>query len=256
VGALALTRPGFAVAVPLVGLAALLRHGPLLGRLTRVAVTAAAAAVLLVPWLAFTASATGSPVLSSFAAGWNLLIAAHGEGAHRTGGQVFEDPAYVRDFTSVQKLAPPVRRFAEVRDSHPHYLLRADRRLRRIALRLYRHRLRTEPLTVLGEIGFRAYALWRIHTDWFQPGNALALLVLRVVDWLTLLLAVVGAAVSFRARPPAAAFAIFLLVYTAEIALQHTEARYSVPLRGLLLLLAAAGLVRLADAVRARRAPA
>jgi 4-amino-4-deoxy-L-arabinose transferase-like glycosyltransferase len=72
---LTLVRAVFVFTVPLVVVAALLQRG------TRVRGAAAAlgcAAVLLVPWLAWTNHTTGRAVFANWGQGYNLLVAAHG----------------------------------------------------------------------------------------------------------------------------------------------------------------------------------
>ena len=241
--ALTLTRPLFALAVPLVVLAALLV------RSWRGAVACAAAcAVLLGPWLAWEGDTAGKVTVASFGEGWNLLIAAHGEGYHHTAVQIENEPSYRRDFTSVQRFAPSAAQLRDDPEAHPHYLARADGEQRRLAKALYGKRLRHEPLTVLGEIGYRAYFLWMAHEDWVQPHGFVW--ILRAADWLTLLLAAVGAAVAIRLGGSGRALALFLLVFTLVNALHHVEARYAMPVRGLYV--AFVGLAALALLDRAR----
>src|SRR5207244_3162909 len=60
---------------------------------------AAATALLLGPWLGWTAAAAGKPVLASFGEGWNLLLAAHVEGP-RTTAEVEYSKDYSREFNS------------------------------------------------------------------------------------------------------------------------------------------------------------
>ncbi|HEX6700359.1 MAG TPA: glycosyltransferase family 39 protein [Gaiellaceae bacterium] len=224
--ALTLTRPLFVLAVPLVVI------GALVARSWRGAVACAAAcALLLGPWLAWEANATGRVTVSSFGEGWNLLIAAHGEGYGRTAVEVENDPAYQRDFSSVHRFAPPAAELRRDPKAHPHYLARADAEQRRLARALYGKRLRHEPLTVLAEIAYRGYFLWMAHEDWVQPRGVVWLL--RALDWVTLLLAVIGAAYAFRLGGAGRALALFLLLFTAVNALHHVEARYAMPVRGL-----------------------
>ena len=115
---------------------------------------------------------------------------------------------------------------------------------RRLALKLYRSRLRDEPLTVLGEIGYRAYFLWMVHEDWIQPSWLVPLL--KVADWLLLSLAVVGIALGLRRDGATRAFALFLLAFTTLNALHHVEARYAIPVRSLYLAFVALGLASVA----------
>ena len=69
------------------------------------------------------------------------------------------------------------------------------------------------------------------HEDWVQPHGLVWLL--RAVDWLTLLLAAIGAALAIRLRGAGRALALFLLLFTLVNALHHVEARYAMPVRGL-----------------------
>jgi 4-amino-4-deoxy-L-arabinose transferase-like glycosyltransferase len=238
--ALTLTRPLFLFAIPLGILAALVRSGPPRSRLAAGTATAVCAAVLLAPWLAWTHAATGRFAVSSFGEGWNLLIAAHGEGLHRTAVQVENDPSYARDFASVHRFAPPVAELLRDPNAHPRYLARAESEQRRLALKLYRSRLQHEPLTVLGEIGYRAYFLWMVHEDWIQPSWLVPLL--KVADWLALALAGLGIALGLRRDGATRALALFLLTFTALNALHHVEARYAIPVRSLYLAFVALGM--------------
>jgi len=242
--ALTLTRPLFLFAIPLGIVAALVRSGPPRSRIAAATATAVCAGVLLAPWLAWTHAATGRFAVSSFGEGWNLLIAAHGEGLHRTAVQVENDPSYARDFASVHRFAPPVAALLRDPNAHPHYLVRAESEQRRLALKLYRSRLRDEPFTVLGEIGYRAYFLWMVHEDWIQPSWLLPLL--KVADWLVLALAAVGIALGLRRDGATRALALFLLAFTVLNALHHVEARYAIPVRSLYLAFVALGLASVA----------
>jgi 4-amino-4-deoxy-L-arabinose transferase-like glycosyltransferase len=238
--ALTLTRPLFLFAIPLGILAALVRSGLPRSRLAAGTATAVCAAVLLAPWLAWTHAATGRFAVSSFGEGWNLLIAAHGEGLHRTAVRVENDPSYARDFASVHRFAPPVAELLRDPNAHPRYLARAESEQRRLALKLYRSRLQHEPLTVLGEIGYRAYFLWMVHEDWIQPSWLVPLL--KVADWLALALAGLGIVLGLRRDGATRALALFLLTFTALNALHHVEARYAIPVRSLYLAFVALGL--------------
>jgi 4-amino-4-deoxy-L-arabinose transferase-like glycosyltransferase len=241
--ALALTRPLFVLAVPLVLLAALVRTRR--GALT----CAAACALLLGPWLAWEGDVAGKVTMSSFGEGWNLLIAAHGEGLHRTAVEVERSRDYVHDFRSVHRFAPSATALASDPEAHPHYLARADDEQLRLAEHLYRKRLRHEPLDVVGEIAYRGYFLWMAHEDWAQPGWLLPLL--RAADWLALALAAVGAALAIRVGGAARALALFLILFTLVNALHHVEARYAMPMRGLYAAFIAVALLALVRRARA-----
>jgi 4-amino-4-deoxy-L-arabinose transferase-like glycosyltransferase len=244
VAALTLTRPLFALAIPLVVLAAIAT------RAWRGTLALAAATLLLLgPWLGWTDAATGKPVLASFGEGWNLLLAAHGEGP-RTTAEVEYSKDYSREFNSVHRFAPSARALRTDPDAHPRYLVRADSEQRRIAWHVYGRRLRHEPLTVVGEVLYRAAFLWSAHRDWHQPAGGLRLLALELVSWITIAVAAAGVLLALRRRGPARDLAIFLLVFTLVNAIHHVEARYSVPVRGVELAFAALAL----GALRPRRA--
>ena len=240
--ALTLTRPLFALAIPLLALAAV-------RRLRLLAALLAACALLLAPWLGWTAAATGRPALSSFGEGWNLLLAAHGEGLHHTAVQVERSASYRRDFFSVHRFAPSAEELRTDPDAHPRYLVKADSEQRRLAKTQYLHRLGHEPWQVVWEAVYRSYFLWEAHEDWVQPGWLLPFL--RALDWLSLALAAAGAWVAWRAGGAARALAVFLLVFTVVNGLHHVEARYAMPVRGLYLAFAALALFHL----WARRSP-
>jgi 4-amino-4-deoxy-L-arabinose transferase-like glycosyltransferase len=247
--ALTLTRPLFSLAIPLLVLAALLVRGR---RVAMLGAVVAGSALLLSPWLGWTAAATGRPALTSFGEGWNLLLAAHGEGLHHTAVQVERSPSYRRDFFSVHRFAPTAATLRSDPDAHPRYLAKADGEQRRLATDLYRHRLGADPLRVLGEIGYRSYFIWEAHEDWVQPSWLLPLL--RALDWLAMALAAVGAALALRDGGAARPLAIFLLVFTLANGLHHVEARYGMPVRGLYLGFAALALSALAGkALRQQR---
>jgi 4-amino-4-deoxy-L-arabinose transferase-like glycosyltransferase len=244
--ALTLTRPLFLFALPLAAIA-------LLARRDRRAVLAlvAAAGVLLTPWLAWTTAATGRPALQSFGEGWNLLLAAHGEGLARTAVEVETSPGFVRDFDSVHAFAPTAAALRRDPDAHARYLARADAHQRGLALDLYGRRLEHEPLQVLGEVAYRGYFLWMAHEDWRQP-SGLALAGLRMLDWLTLALVTIGCALAVRSRGAASALAVFLVVFTVTNAIHHVEARYAMPVRELALGYAALALAPVAARLRWR----
>jgi 4-amino-4-deoxy-L-arabinose transferase-like glycosyltransferase len=246
VAALTLTRPLFVLAVPLVVLAALAT------RYRRGALTCAAACVLVLgPWVGWEKDVTGAFTVSSFGEGWNLLIAAHGEGYGDTAVEVQRSRAYLHDFLSVHRLAPSAGQLRTDPEAHPRYLARADADQRRLARALYGKRLRHEPLTVLGEIAYRGYFLWMVHEDWVQPRGLVWLL--RAADWLTLLLAAAGAVLAIRLGGAGRALAVFLLLFTAVNALHHVEARYAMPVRGLETAFVGLAGLALVDRLRAPR---
>jgi 4-amino-4-deoxy-L-arabinose transferase-like glycosyltransferase len=234
--ALTLTRPLFALAIPLLAVAALPRPRLLAALL-------AGFLLLLAPWLGWTAAATGRPTLSSFGEGWNLLLAAHGEGLHHTAVQVERSASYRRDFDSVHRFAPTAQELRTEPDAHPRYLVTADSEQRRLATNLYLDRLRHEPWQVAWEVIYRSYFLWEAHEDWVQPGWLLPFL--RALDWVSLALAVAGGWLALRAGGAARALGIFLLVFTFVNGVHHVEARYAMPVRGLYLAFATLALFQL-----------
>ncbi len=231
-GALTMVRPVFALTIPLIAVAALCAMG---GRRRLLAAGAALAAglVLVAPWIARNAAVSGKAALAGYGPGWNLLIAAHGEGYGHTLTWVYAQPRYQRDFTAVQKLAPTPSQLRTDRNAYARYLVRADAEQRSKAVHLYVKRLGESPGQVLWEVAYRGYALWMAHTEWSQP--AAFKLLQRLVDWALLLLA--GAAVVLELSRGGAgrALAVFLVLYTLVSALGHVEPRYTVPLRGLYL---------------------
>jgi hypothetical protein len=246
VGAVTLVRAVFVVAVPLLVLAALLR-----GRLRAGAAATAAAAVLLVPWLAWTSHVLGKPVLASYGEGFNLLVAAHGEGHGRSFQTVITDPAFLADFRAGHRFAPTAERIRADATAHPRYVERVDSEQRLRARELFTDRLRDEPLQLAWEAAYRAWFLWNAHLDWRQPGGA-ALLALQALDWLVLVLAAAGGIVALRRGGAGAALVLLLLAYTVVIATHHVEARFAMPLRGLLLLLVALALTSIGTSARSQ----
>lgn len=242
--ALTLVRAVFVIAVGLVVLGALLRSASTRERLRAAAAAGAAGAALLVPWLAWTASVTGSPVLANWGEGYNVLVAAHGEGLGRTQTEVSEDPAFLADYTPVRRWSPTRDELLMDPEAHPRYLQRADETLRQRALERYRERLRDEPHEVVWETTYRAYFLWNAHEDWLQP-DGLPLVLMRAVDWVTIVLAAIGAGIALRRGGPGSAAVVLLLAYTAVLATHHVEARFAMPLRGVLLALAALAVLEL-----------
>ena len=248
--ALTLVRPVFMIAVPLAALAALLRPPQ---RLRGALAAALAAALLLVPWLAWTNHVSGKPVLSNWGEGFNLLLAAHGEGLGHEAAEIESEPAFRADFASPRRTAPTTKQLLHDPYAHPRYLERADAQLRTRARSLYWHRLKHDPLEVAWENAYRNYFLWTAHHDWYQPHGA-ALLALQALDWILLALAGAGAVLALRGRGAAAAVAVFLVVYSVTLSTHHVEARFSMPLRGFFLAYAGYAFIRAVARFRARRA--
>ena len=200
-------------------------------RLAAAGAATAAAAVLLVPWVAWTWSVADEPLLASYGEGYNLLLAAHGEGLEKTQTDVLADSAFVRDVEASHESAPGA---AAARRPESASALRRPRGPddARRALDEYGERLSSEPLQVAWEVVYRAFFLWNAHEDWYQP-DGVALLGLRMIDWLFLVAAVVGAGIALvRGPAPARAVVVFVLVYTLAMATHHVEARFAMPLRG------------------------
>jgi hypothetical protein len=229
-GALTLTRVVFVLVPVLLVVAALVAPGR---RWHAAGAAAASAAALLVPWVVWTWSVAERPLLASYGQGYNLLLAAHGEGLDKTQTEVLADPAFVRDVEAAHETAPGASALLTDPTAHPRYVARADREMRERALQEYGDRLSAEPLQVAWETVYRAFFLWNAHEDWYQP-DGLALLALRVIDWLFLVAAVVGAGIALARGPaaPARALVVFALVYTIAMATHHVEARFAMPLRG------------------------
>lgn len=250
-GCLTLVRPVFALAIPLVAVGALCGMGP--GRRRRLLAAGAALGaglVLVVPWVARNAAVSGKVTLAGYGPGWNLLIAAHGEGHGRTLTWVYAQPSYQRDFAAVQKLAPTPAHLRADRNAYARYLVRADSLQRSEALHLYVKRLGENPGQVLWEVAYRAYALWMAHTEWSQP--AAIKLLQRLVDWALLLLACAAVVLELRRGGAGRAFAVFLVLYTVVSALGHVEPRYTVPMRGLYLVFAVSAAAALVNSIRQR----
>ena len=197
-GSLTLVRAVFVFTVPLVIAAALLQRG---ARLRGAVAALACAALLLVPWLAWTNHTTGRAVFANWGQGYNLLVAAHGEGFGRTqtrglrGSGVHARPRAAASIRAVARAAAPRP------EAHPRYLARADAEVRSRAVEVYRDRLGDEPLQVLWENVYRAFFLWQAHEDWYQPSGA-ALVVLQAFDMLVLALALVGLVLALRRGGP------------------------------------------------------
>jgi 4-amino-4-deoxy-L-arabinose transferase-like glycosyltransferase len=240
--ALTLVRPVFVIVVPLAALAALLRP-PQRIRAALAAVLAAGA--LLVPWLAWTNHVSGRPVLSNWGEGFNLLLAAHGEGLGHEAAEIESEHSFAAEIAAARRTAPTTRALLTDPYAHPRYLLRADTRLRTRARSLYWQRVKHEPLEVLWENVYRNYFLWTAHHDWYQP-HGVRLVALQSLDWILLLLAGAGVALAVRRRGAAAAVAVFLVLYSVTLSTHHVEARFSMPLRGLFLAYAAFALTELA----------
>ena len=245
--ALTLVRAVFVVAVPLVLLAAVLRKGSR-GRAAGAAL--AAAAILLGPWLVWTASVTGRPVLANYGEGFNLLVAAHGEGQGRPFEEVTADPAFLRDFERPHALFPAASELRADPEAHPRYMRRADALLRSSARAEYRERLSDEPLQVAWETISRVGFLWGARHDWYQPERDVLELGLAAVDWLLLVLAAAGLVLCLRRNGAARGVALFLLAYTVVLGTHHVEARFAMPVRGFMLSLVALALLEAWPRVR------
>jgi 4-amino-4-deoxy-L-arabinose transferase-like glycosyltransferase len=233
--ALTLTRPVFVLVIPLLVVAAFVRFP-----VRNAAAAAVAAAILLTPWLIWTNHVTGKPVLSNWGEGFNLLLAAHGEGLGRGAAEIEREQAFIADTSAPRAQAPTTRELLRDPYAHPRYLRVADEELRSRARELYRERLTDRPLRTLWENVYRNYFLWSAHHDWYQPHGA-ALVLLRLVDWLLIAFALVGIVVAFVRRGPAAAVATYLVVYSVTLATHHVEARFAMPLRGFFLAYAVLG---------------
>lgn len=250
-GALALVRAVFVFTPALLVLAALVRSGTTRERLTRAAATAAASAVLIVPWLAWTHSVVGRATMSVWGEGYNLVLAAAGEGHGTTAADVEADPEFQARMDRVRAQVPSAAEIADDPTAHPKYLSSADEQVRDDAFELYRERLSDEPLDVLWDGVYRMWFLWNAHEDWYQPSGA-ALLPFRLLDAAVILLALAGAAIGVARGGAGRAAVAFLAVYTVILATHHVEARFAMPLRGVLLSLVALALAAAWSQRRAR----
>ena len=239
--ALSLVRAVFVFTPALLVLAALVRRGTTRERLTRAAATAAASAVLLVPWLAWTHNVVGGATMSVWGEGYNLVLAASGEGHGTTAGDVEADPAFQARMDRIRAQVPSARELAADPKAHPRYLSSADEQVRDDAYQLYRERLADEPLDVLWDDLYRMWFLWNAHEDWYQPAGA-ALLPFRALDAALILLALIGAAIAVARGGAGRAAVAFLAAYTLVLGTHHVEARFAIPLRGVFLSLVALAL--------------
>jgi hypothetical protein len=247
---LALVRAVFVIAPVLLVLAALVRHGTTRERLVRAAATAAASAVLIVPWLAWTHSVVGRATMSVWGEGYNLVLAASGEGQGTTAGDVEAEPTFQARMDRIRRNVPSATETAADPTAHPRYLSSADEQARKDAFDLYRERLADDPLDVLWDDLYRMWFLWNAHEDWYQP-SGLALVPFRALDVLLVALALLGAAVALARGGAGRAVVVFLAAYTLVLGTHHVEARFAMPLRGVFLSLVS---LALATAWRQRRA--
>ena len=229
-GALTLVRPAFVLAVPLVVVGAAVARGR---RLRNTLAAAAAAAILVAPWLAWTTHVVATPVLTAWGEGFNLLLAAHGERLGFQAAEIERDPAFLADLAASRQTAPAAAALREDPYAHPRYLRRADVELRARARSLYSDRLRDDPGQVVWENLYRNYFLWTAHHDWYQP-DGLALAGLQLVDWVLLVLATGGIVLAARRSRPSFLVALFVLAYSVTLSTHHVEARFAMPLRGFL----------------------
>ena len=180
-GSLTLVRAVFVFTVPLVIGAALLQRGTKL----RGAVAAlACAALLLVPWLAWTNHTTGRAVLANWGQGYNLLVAAHGEGFGRTQTDVSEDRAFVARPRAAASIRAVARATAPRSRGAPALPRARGRRGAFPCGRGVPRPARRRPLQVVSGDVYRAFFLWQAHEDWYQPsGAALQLSCKRSTFW-------------------------------------------------------------------------
>lgn len=240
-GALAVVRAVFVFTPVLLVLAAVVRSGTTRERVARAAATAAASAVLLVPWLAWTNDVAGRATMSVWGEGYNLVLAASGEGHGTTAGDVEADPAFQARMDRVRAQVPSAEELAADPTAHPRYLASADEQVRDDALELYRERLLDEPLDVLWDDVYRMWFLWNAHEDWYQPAGA-GLVVLEVLDAVLIVLGLLGAGLAVARGGAGRAAVAFLAAYTVVLGTHHVEARFAMPLRGVFLSLVALAL--------------
>jgi 4-amino-4-deoxy-L-arabinose transferase-like glycosyltransferase len=251
-GALALVRAVFVLAAPLAVVGALAAPGAARARLLRAGATAAASAALLLPWLAWTNEVVGRPTMAVWGEAYNLLLAGEGEGHGRTAADVEAEPAFQARMDRIRRTVPPEARLSRDPEAHPRYLELADATLRDDAGTLYRERLGDEPGQVGWELLYRMWFLWNAHEDWYQP-SGVALLALRALDWLIIGLALVGSALAVARGGAGRGVVVLLAAYTLVLGTHHVEARFAMPLRGILLALVALALAAGLDRVRGTR---
>ena len=241
-GVLTLTRPLLGLAIPFVVVGAALS----LRSARAPAIAAALAAIAVVPWMAWTASAVGAPVLASAPQGAALLYGAHGASPWgRPIAEVLNSRAFIDDLQSVHPTAPSAAEILAEPEAHARYLRRSDARYRQLALDLYRQRLAEEPLQVAKEAAGRGIAIWRGAASWAEV-EARAALPARLVDAAVLVLAIAGAVVLVRRGGPALGLVLFASVYTLAVLPLNPEGRFGIPLRGLLVAFAVLPLARVA----------
>jgi 4-amino-4-deoxy-L-arabinose transferase-like glycosyltransferase len=237
-GALSLVRAVFVFTPVLLVLAAVVRSGTTRERLTRAAAAAAASAVLLVPWLAWTHNVSGRATMSVWGEGYNLVLAASGEGHGTTAGDVEADPAFQSRMDRIRAQVPGADELTSDPTAHPRYLASADEQVRDDAFGLYRDRLADTPFDVLWDDLYRMWFLWNAHEDWYQPAGA-SLVVLQALDAMLIVLALLGAGLAIARGGAGRAAVAFLAVYTVVLGTHHVEARFAMPLRGVFLSLVA-----------------
>jgi hypothetical protein len=247
--ALTIVRAVFIVFVPLVVVAALLRTAPARWRIVAATVAGLCAIALLAPWTAWTASVSGKPALANWGEGYNLLLAAAGEGYDRPAEEIDASSAVQSRLERVHRLLPTTGQLRRDPASHARYLADADSELQDEALEVYGERLQDEPARVGAELVYRIWFLWTAHKDWFQPGGA-ARITLRALDWLALLAASAGAALAFARGGAGRGAVILLAAYSIVLATHHVEARFAMPLRGVYLAFIALALAAVAARLR------
>src|SRR6185436_1628735 len=140
---------------------------------------------LLVPWLGWTDHVVGRATMSVWGEGYNLILAASGEGHGRSSAEVEADPQFAARMERIRNGVPPLRDLLDDPTAHPRYLSASDEELRSAAIDLY-----------------RKWFLWAAHKDWYQPDGA-ALVLLTSLDWLLLGLVLVGSVLAVRRGGPA-----------------------------------------------------
>jgi hypothetical protein len=253
-GAATLVRPVLSLSVILVGLAALARPGSPRQRFVAGAAVGLAAFVVLGPWLAWTRSVVGRPVLTSLSQGTSMLFATYGDGPGDAYRRIVADPAYQRDADAPHRFAPTTRELLRDPTAHPRYLLRADDEYRRLARQRYRERLSDDPVGTAADYGYRFWTLFQAQRDWGELEVRLPeplRVATRAVNVVAVLLAAVGAVLLARRRGAALAIVLYVGVFAAASAVFHVEARYGMPLRGVVLCFAGVAVASLAARRRA-----
>ena len=243
-GLLTLTRPGLVPVLLILFVAAVVGAGRARVRAGRTSAVLAAGALVVAPWLMWTATVTGTPTLQAYGSGVNLLVGARGQGPDASIFMASQSRPFLEDLQDATRAFPDSALMRDP-DAHGRYLVGADRALRDRAISVYLDMLRSDPDRIVRDYSWRAAFLWMAHTDWYQPSGGPLLLALRLVDWLVFGLVAAGLVIALAGRaPPARALGSMLLATTLILATSAMQARFTMPLRPLAFALAALAVVQ------------